>query len=35
MAAVRLARNYTDDVQFSAEDATRSDPEFLWRSSRR
>ena len=30
MAAVRLARNYTDDVQFSAEDATRSDPQFLW-----
>jgi 2-isopropylmalate synthase len=31
MAAVRLARQYTDDVQFSAEDATRSDPDFLWR----
>jgi 2-isopropylmalate synthase len=31
MSAVRLARNYTDDVQFSAEDATRSDPDFLWR----
>ena len=31
MSAVRLARKYTDDVQFSAEDATRSDPEFLWR----
>ena len=31
MAAVRLARQHTDDVQFSAEDATRSDPEFLWR----
>ena len=30
MAAVRLARNYTDDVQFSAEDATRTDPDFLW-----
>src|SRR6187549_498749 len=30
MAAVKLARNYTDDVQFSAEDATRSDPKFLW-----
>src|SRR5687767_716804 len=28
-AAVRLARQFTDDVQFSAEDATRSDPEFL------
>src|ERR671912_2226110 len=31
MAAVKLARQYTDDVQFSAEDATRSDPDFLWR----
>ena len=31
IGAVRLARRYTDDVQFSAEDATRSDPEFLWR----
>ena len=31
MDAVRLARQFTDDVQFSAEDATRSDPEFLWR----
>ncbi|HYT67145.1 MAG TPA: 2-isopropylmalate synthase [Vicinamibacterales bacterium] len=30
MAAVKLARNYTDDVQFSAEDATRTDPRFLW-----
>jgi len=30
MAAVRLARNFTEDVQFSAEDATRSDPAFLW-----
>jgi 2-isopropylmalate synthase len=29
MAAVRLARQHTDDVQFSAEDATRSDPDFL------
>ncbi len=29
MAAVKLARNHTDDVQFSAEDATRSDPDFL------
>jgi 2-isopropylmalate synthase len=28
-AAVRLARQYVDDVEFSAEDATRSDPEFL------
>jgi 2-isopropylmalate synthase len=31
LAAVRLARAYTDDVQFSAEDATRSDMEFLAR----
>src|ERR687892_502157 len=31
MTAVRHARQFTDDVQFSAEDATRSDPEFLWR----
>jgi 2-isopropylmalate synthase len=30
MMAVKLARNFTDDVQFSAEDATRSDPAFLW-----
>ena len=30
MSAVRLARTFTDDVQFSAEDATRSDPRFLW-----
>jgi len=27
--AVRLARTYVDDVEFSAEDATRSDVEFL------
>ena len=31
ITAVRIAREHTDDVQFSAEDATRSDPEFLWR----
>ena len=31
MAAVRLARSYTDDVEFSAEDATRSDLDFLCR----
>ena len=31
VTAVRLARQHTDDVQFSAEDATRTDPEFLWR----
>jgi 2-isopropylmalate synthase len=29
VAAVTLARNYTDDVEFSAEDATRTDLEFL------
>ena len=29
--AVRLARSFTDDVQFSAEDATRSDFDFLCR----
>jgi 2-isopropylmalate synthase len=29
--AVRRARNFTDDVEFSAEDATRSDREFLCR----
>ena len=27
--SVRLAKSYADDVEFSAEDATRSDPEFL------
>ena len=31
VSAVRLARRYTDDVEFSAEDATRSDPDFLCR----
>jgi 2-isopropylmalate synthase len=29
--AVRLARQFTDDVEFSAEDATRSDRDFLCR----
>ena len=29
VAAVELARNYTDDVEFSAEDATRTDPDYL------
>jgi len=29
--AVKLAREYTDDVEFSAEDALRSDPDFLVR----
>jgi 2-isopropylmalate synthase len=28
-AAVELARNYADDVEFSAEDATRTDPDYL------
>ena len=31
IAAVVQARRYTGDVQFSAEDATRSDPDFLCR----
>ena len=31
VAAVKLARRYTDDVEFSAEDATRSDRDFLCR----
>src|SRR5438093_6740070 len=31
VSAIRLARQYTDDVEFSAEDATRSDPDFLCR----
>jgi 2-isopropylmalate synthase len=31
IAGVRLARQHTDDVEFSAEDATRSDREFLCR----
>jgi 2-isopropylmalate synthase len=29
--AVKLARSFCDDVEFSAEDATRTDPEFLVR----
>src|SRR6185295_18601990 len=29
--SVRRARSFTDDVEFSAEDATRSDPDFLCR----
>jgi len=29
--AVKLARRFTNDVEFSAEDATRSDPDFLCR----
>lgn len=31
VAAVRHARQYTDDVEFSAEDAGRSEPDFLCR----
>ncbi|MCC7186023.1 MAG: 2-isopropylmalate synthase [Acidobacteria bacterium] len=31
VAAVTRARTYTDDVEFSAEDATRSDPDYLCR----
>src|SRR5438067_8435297 len=31
VSAVTLARTFTDDVEFSAEDATRSDPDFLCR----
>ncbi|HHY46406.1 MAG TPA: 2-isopropylmalate synthase [Firmicutes bacterium] len=29
VAAVKLAKSYVEDVEFSAEDATRSNPEFL------
>src|SRR5579872_6687128 len=34
VAAVELARNHTDDVEFSAEDATRTDPDYLEKISR-
>src|SRR5208283_2361952 len=34
VAAVELARSYTDDVEFSAEDATRTDPDYLEQVSR-
>jgi 2-isopropylmalate synthase len=34
VAAVELARSYTDDVEFSAEDATRTDWDYLERVSR-
>ena len=34
VAAVSLARNYTDDVEFSAEDATRTDPDYLEKVSK-
>src|ERR1700761_6112333 len=29
VAAVSLARNYTEDVEFSAEDGARTDPDYL------
>src|SRR6202047_5501888 len=34
VAAVELARNYADDVEFSAEDATRTDYDYLEKISR-
>ena len=34
VAAVQLAREYCDDVEFSAEDATRTDPDYLEQVSR-
>src|SRR5580692_4312945 len=34
VAAVELARNYTDDVEFSAEDATRTDWDYLEKVAR-
>ena len=34
VAAVELARQYTDDVEFSAEDATRTEPGYLEQVSR-
>lgn len=34
VAAVELARKYVDDVEFSAEDATRTDPDYLEEVSR-
>jgi len=34
VAAVELARNYTDDVEFSAEDATRTDWDYLEKVSK-
>jgi 2-isopropylmalate synthase len=34
VAAVELARSYTDDVEFSAEDATRTDLDYLEKVSR-
>lgn len=29
--AIRVAKEYTDDIEFSCEDASRSEPEFLYR----
>jgi isopropylmalate/homocitrate/citramalate synthase len=34
VAAVELARRRVDDVEFSAEDGTRTDPEYLEKVSR-
>jgi len=34
VTAVELARSYADDVEFSAEDATRTDPDYLEQISR-
>src|SRR5690349_20868000 len=34
VAAVELARSYTDDVEFSAEDGARTDPEYLEKVSK-
>ncbi|HCC55876.1 MAG TPA: 2-isopropylmalate synthase, partial [Solibacterales bacterium] len=34
VAAVELARKYVDDVEFSAEDGARSDPDYLEQVSR-
>ena len=34
VAAVELARSFVDDVEFSAEDATRTDPDYLEQVSR-
>ncbi len=34
VAAVELARRYADDVEFSAEDATRTEPEYLEKISK-
>ena len=34
VAAVEMARNFAEDVEFSAEDATRTDPDYLEQISR-